>query len=133
MSDVPEQPGSAMSRRTFIVLASRGLAAGTVGVPLLLEACTPTTPPAAPTSAPAPPAAKPTTAAPAAGATAAPAAGATAAPAAAAQIGGVKLPTYNPFMGPKPDPAGNSQRLDPASYKFPADLIKSIPQPPGDG
>ncbi len=116
-----------MSRRTFIVLASRGLAAGAVGVPLLLEACTPTTPPAAPTSAPVPPAAKPTTAAPAAGATAAPAA------AGAAQVGGVKLPTYVPFMGPKPDLAGNAQGLDPAFYKFPADLIKSTPQPPGDG
>jgi len=117
MSDVPEQPGSAMSRRTFIVLASRGLAAGAVGVPLLLEACTPAAPPPAPTAAPAKPAA-----------------GATGAPSGAgATLGGVRLPTFVPFQGPKPDLAGNAQGLDPAYYKFPSELIKSVPQPPGDG
>jgi len=117
MSDVPEQPGSAMSRRTFIVLASRGLAASAVGVPLLLEACTPAAPPPAPTAAPAKPAA-----------------GATGAPSGAgATLGGVRLPTFVPFQGPKPDLAGNAQGLDPAYYKFPSELIKSVPQPPGDG
>jgi putative aldouronate transport system substrate-binding protein len=117
MSDVPEQPGSAMSRRTFIALASRGLAVGAVGVPLLLEACTPAAPPPAPTAAPAKPAA-----------------GATGAPTGAgATLGGVRLPTFVPFQGPKPDLAGNAQGLDPAYYKFPSELIKSVPQPPGDG
>ena len=106
-----------MSRRTFIVLASRGLAAGAVGVPLLLEACTPAAPPPAPTAAPAKPAA-----------------GATGAPSGAgATLGGVRLPTFVPFQGPKPDLAGNAQGLDPAYYKFPSELIKSVPQPPGDG
>ena len=106
-----------MSRRTFIVLASRGLAAGAVGVPLLLEACTPAAPPPAPTAAPAKPAA-----------------GAIGAPSGAgATLGGVRLPTFVPFQGPKPDLAGNAQGLDPAYYKFPSELIKSVPQPPGDG
>ena len=106
-----------MSRRTFIVLASRGLAASAVGVPLLLEACTPAAPPPAPTAAPAKPAA-----------------GATGAPSGAgATLGGVRLPTFVPFQGPKPDLAGNAQGLDPAYYKFPSELIKSVPQPPGDG
>jgi putative aldouronate transport system substrate-binding protein len=117
MSDVPEQPGSAMSRRMFIVLASRGLAAGAVGVPLLLEACAPAPPPPAPTAA-----------------QAKPAAGATGAPTGAgATLGGVRLPTFVPFQGPKPDLTGNAQGLDPAYYKFPSGLIKSMPQPPGDG
>jgi putative aldouronate transport system substrate-binding protein len=48
-------------------------------------------------------------------------------------MGGVKLPTYVPFAGPKPDLAGNAQGLDPAFFKFPTDLVKSVAQPPGDG
>jgi len=63
---------------------------------------------------------------------AAPAAGG-GAPATAGGTGGLKLPTYLPFEGPKPDLAGNPQGLDPAYFKFPADLVKSVPQPPGDG
>lgn len=48
-------------------------------------------------------------------------------------MGSVLLPTYVPFSGPKPDLAGNEQGLDPAFYKFPTGLTKSVPQPPGDG
>jgi putative aldouronate transport system substrate-binding protein len=118
MNDVPEQSGSAMSRRKFIVMAGRGVAAGAVGVPLLLEACTPAPPPAAPTTAPA---------AKAATGAAAPATGT------GATIGSLRLPTYVPFNGPKPDLAGNAQGLDPAFYKFPAELTRTVPQPPGDG
>jgi putative aldouronate transport system substrate-binding protein len=52
---------------------------------------------------------------------------------AAGGTGGVKLPTYVPFEGPKPDLAGNPQGLDPAYFKFPKDLVKTITTPPGDG
>jgi putative aldouronate transport system substrate-binding protein len=47
--------------------------------------------------------------------------------------GAVKLPTYVPFEGPKPDLAGNPQGLDPGFFKFPKDLVKSVTTPPGDG
>jgi putative aldouronate transport system substrate-binding protein len=57
------------------------------------------------------------------------------APAAPAAAGGgpVKLPTYVPFEGPKPDLAGNEQGLDPAFFKFPANLTQTVTTPPGDG
>ncbi|HET6320388.1 MAG TPA: extracellular solute-binding protein, partial [Chloroflexota bacterium] len=120
MTEVPEQFGSSMSRRKFIEWASRGAAAGAIGVPLLLQAaCTSAAP--APT---APAAAKPTAGGGATGATSG-----TGGP----NLGGVKLPTYVPFTGLKPDLAGNEKGLDPAFFKFPADLVKSVPQPPGDG
>jgi putative aldouronate transport system substrate-binding protein len=93
-----------LDRRTFVVRTGL-LALGTLGASLL-EACAP----AAPT---------------------APAAGGAAAPAAAGSA--LKLPTYVAFEGPKPDLAGNAQGLDPAFFKFPTDLIKSVPTPPGDG
>src|SRR5216683_2368634 len=51
----------------------------------------------------------------------------------AAAGGGLKLPTYVPFEGPKPDLPGNPQGLDPAFFKFPTDLVKTVPTPPGDG
>src|SRR5262249_55150653 len=93
-----------LSRRKFIGWASRGVAASAVGLPLLLEACAPSPPPAAPTSPPAPKSA------------AAPASGG------GATVGGVKLPTYAPFAGPQADLPGNPQGLDPAYYKFPSKL-----------
>ncbi len=64
------------------------------------------------------------------------AAGATSAPAPAATAangGKAALPTYLPFDGPKPDLPGNEQGLDPAFFKFPSDLVQSVPTPPGDG
>src|SRR4051794_30509429 len=110
MNDVPEQFGSTLSRRKFIEWAGRGAAAGAIGMPLLLQAaCTPaapTTPTAAPGAA-----AKPTT-------------GVAGAASGGATMGGVRLPTYVPFAGPKPDLAGNPQGLDPAFFKFPSDLVK---------
>jgi putative aldouronate transport system substrate-binding protein len=45
----------------------------------------------------------------------------------------LKLPTYMPFEGPKPDLPGTAQGLDPAFYKFPTDLAKTVTTPPGDG
>ncbi len=121
MTEVPEQFGSSISRRKFIEWASRGAAAGAIGVPLLLQAACTAAGPSAPT---APAAAKPTTGGAATGATSG-TGGATQA--------GVRLPTYVPFAGPKPDLAGNEKGLDPAFFKFPSDLVKSVPQPPGDG
>src|ERR1051326_7192326 len=94
-------------RRTFVVRTGL-LALGTVGASLL-EACAPAAPPAG----------------------GAPASGGAAAPAGAG--GALKLPTYVPFEGPKPDLQGNAQGLDPAFFKFPTDLVKSVPTPPGAG
>src|SRR5215204_1829635 len=95
-----------LSRRRFIQLAGRGAAAGAIGLPLLLQACAPTGP-----AVPGKPAATGGT-----------------------PSGAVTMPTYVAFEnGPKPDIAGNAQGLDPAFFKFPADLIQSVPTPPGDG
>ena len=91
-------------RRTFVTRAG-WLAVGAFGASLL-QACTPAAPPA-----------------PAAGGGAP--AGTTG--------GALQLPTYLPFEGPKPDLAGNPQGLDPAYYKFPTNLVKTVTTPPGDG
>ena len=60
-------------------------------------------------------------------------ASATAAPGASGGSGQLQLPTYVPFEGPKADLPGNAQGLDPAYFKFPGDLVKTVPNPPGDG
>src|SRR5438132_1113965 len=93
-----------LDRRTFVVRSGL-LALGTLGASLL-EACAPAAP-----------------ATPAAGSGGTSSAGG----------GAVKLPTYVPFEGPKPDLPGNEKGLDPAFFKFPTDLVKSVPTPPGDG
>src|SRR5207244_1917993 len=93
-----------LGRRTCVV-GSGLLALGTIGASLL-EACAPAAP-----------------ATPAAGSGGTSSAGG----------GAVKLPTYVPFEGPKPDLPGNEKGLDPAFFKFPTDLVKSVPTPPGDG
>jgi len=108
---------SRFDRRAFVTRAGL-VAAGALGA-TLLEAC-------GPTSAPAPAASG--------GATPASAGGAAAAkPAATSGSGKASPPTYVPFQGPKPDLAGNEQGLDPAFFKFPSDLVQSVPTPPGDG
>src|SRR5438105_4487909 len=99
----PHATGPAMNRRQFL---ERALAVGAVGLPLLVEACTPSAPASAPAGQ-----------------------SGGAAPATTA----LKPPTYVAFQGPKPDLPGNPQGLDPAFFKFPADLVKSVPTPPGDG
>ena len=38
-----------------------------------------------------------------------------------------------PFQGPRPNLPGNAQGVDPAYYKFPQNLVQSVPNPPGDG
>ena len=96
-------------RRTFVTRSGFLLAAGAVGASLL-EACAPA---ASPAAAPA-------------GAGGTPAAG-------GGSSAGVKPPTYIPFQGPTPDLAGNDQGLDPAFFKFPSNLVQTVPTPPGDG
>jgi putative aldouronate transport system substrate-binding protein len=129
--DVVVDSTSRFDRRAFVTRAGL-VAAGTLGA-TLLEAC-------GPASAPAPAAtAKP--AAPASGGAAAPggASGAATSPAGSGTSTGASggksslLPTYLPFQGPRPDLAGNEQGLDPAFFKFPSDLVQSVPTPPGDG
>jgi len=100
-----------LNRRTFVVRSGL-LALGALGGASLLQACAPTNP-----------------SAPAAGGTG----GGTPAAASGSSGGAVKLPTYVPFEGPKPDLAGSAMGLDPAYFKFPADLAKTITTPPGDG
>ncbi len=98
-----DRESSSRFDRRAFVTRTGALAAGTLGASLL-QACAPASP-----SAPA-------------AATAAKAAG-----------GGVKLPTYVPFQGPKPDLPGSEQGLDPAFFKFPKDLVQTVTTPPGDG
>lgn len=45
----------------------------------------------------------------------------------------VKLPTYTPFTGTKPDLPGNSDGLDPAYLTFPKDAAPSVKGAPGKG
>ena len=46
----------------------------------------------------------------------------------------MKLPTYLPFQGPKPDLAGSEQGVEPGYFRFPKDLVKVWKgDPPGDG
>jgi putative aldouronate transport system substrate-binding protein len=98
-------------RRAFVTHAGL-VAAGALGVSLL-DACAPAAAPSAPAPA---------------------ASGGGATPGAAAAGGGqVKLPTYVPFQGPKPDLAGNEMGLDPGFFKFPSDLVQTVTTPPGDG
>ncbi|HEV7665003.1 MAG TPA: hypothetical protein VGQ62_15845 [Chloroflexota bacterium] len=99
-----DQDHTARFDRRAFVIRSGLLAAGAVGASLL-QACAPAAP-----STSAPP------------------------PAGGVASGGVlKLPTYVPFEGPKPDLAGNAQGLDPAFFKFPTDLARTVTTPPGDG
>jgi putative aldouronate transport system substrate-binding protein len=116
----------------------------------LLAACSapaPTPAPTAPPPAAAPPtpaptqasAAKPTAAAtasaPAASGAAAPTAGvAGSAPGAAVVVGGVRLPTYMPYTGAKPDSPGSADGMIDNGYKsYPATRPKSVQSTPGDG
>jgi putative aldouronate transport system substrate-binding protein len=141
MSDFPDR----VTRRVFI----SGVGLGSLGV-TLLAACSSAAPSVAtpaPTTAPSPP--KPTSA-PVAAATSAPPA-ATSAPAAATSaptagaavvaqpgapviVGGVRLPTYVPFTGLQPDSPGSADGMvDPGFKAYPANRVKSVQTPPGDG
>ena len=103
-----------MPRRGFLRLA----AASAAGLPLLLEACGGT---AAPAGAPSSPAAGSGSAAPSA-----------AAP--ATSSGPLKMPSYIPFQGPKPDLPGSADGVVPPGYlTYPKNLIKAVTQPVGKG
>src|SRR5690348_4787099 len=90
-NDVVQPSSSALSRR-FLAWTSKGIAAGTLSLPLLLEACAPAAPPA---GSGAPPPAAPTSA-PAAPATAAAQAPPTAAPKPTAAPTGAPAPASAP-------------------------------------
>src|SRR4051794_26898901 len=120
---MPERrsPPPSLSRRTFLRWTTAGLTVSGLGG-LLLEACAPSAPrPAAPTAV---------TGAPTASATLAAAGGATT-PVAA---GGVKPPAYVPMQkGTQPDLPPDANGLDAAYFKFPSNLARTVPKPPGDG
>ncbi len=109
---------AALSRRRFLERATRGLAAGAVGLPLLLEACAPTAP-AAPTASTAAP---PTS-------VAAP----TSPPAAAPKPGRI-LPTYIALGSkPKADFPAKDERYEDGYLSYPANPVRSVAEVPGQG
>ena len=130
MSD-SSAPRSALSRRRFLERAGRGFAVGSLGLPLLLEACTPAAP-SVPTLAPttvAPPTAPavPTAAAKPAGA--AP----TTPPAAAPKPSGA-LPAYVALTNkPKADFAAKDERYEDGYLNYPANPTRSVADVPGQG
>src|SRR6266508_1976256 len=50
-----------------------------------------------------------------------------------ALTGGLKLPAYIPFQGPKPDLEGNSAGVPPAYFAYPKNPVKTISGPVGKG
>ncbi len=94
-----------MTRREFVLRAPVAALAGSVGLSMLLDACG-TSPNAAPPAS---------------------SAGGTASTK-------VTLPKYIPFNGPTPDLPGTPDGVVPPAYlKYPTNLVKSVPQPPGKG
>jgi putative aldouronate transport system substrate-binding protein len=94
-----------MNRRRFIRVATAGALVGTTGVPLLLSACSPSTPPAA---------------------------GATSGT--ASKPAGGAYPSYIPLANaPKPDYANDDPRYDPGFDNYPANPFKATQSPPGAG
>ncbi len=103
--------GAGVSRRTFLHVAS----AGAIGLPLLLEACgneASGSNSAAPVSAPA--------------------SGAVA-KSSGTSAGGLKLPTYVPFQGPKPDLPATPAGVPAAYSAYPKQLVKTVQAAPGKG
>jgi putative aldouronate transport system substrate-binding protein len=140
---LPPVPSAIAARRVLsrrAVVARLGvLAAGAVVVPLL-EACTSPAPTSAPPAATAAPttAARPTAAAAQVTTPAQPAPAvapvAAAQPGAAVMVGGVRLPTYIPYTGGKPDSPGSADgMIDPGYKAYPATRAKSVQSTPGDG
>ncbi len=138
---------NSLTRRVFVGRLG-ALGAGSLGV-ALLAACTSAAPSSAPppaTTAPAPPPPKPTSPPAAAPTPAPPAAAVTVAPTPAAAtvaapqpgapviVGGVRLPTYQPFTGVVPDSPGSANGMvDPGFKAYPANRVKAVQTPPGDG
>jgi len=116
-------PHSQLHGRLSRARMLRLLGGGVLGAPSLLAACT-SPAPSAPTLV-APPARTP----PAPTSVATPVA---AQAASGTTIGGVRLPTYIPAKGPKPDLPSTGPGVDDAYLSFPkASLYKSVQQPPG--
>ena len=120
------------------------LAAVSVGLPLL-AACgspspsaapTPASPPTAPPKAPAGATTISTPVQPtaASASTSAPTSLPVTAAGAPVIVGGVKLPTYVPYAGAKPDSPGSTNGMVDAGYKaYPSTRPKSVQSTPGDG
>lgn len=118
-----------LNRRGFIKLSALGALATAVGLPALLAACGEAAP-AASTGA----AASSAGGAPAASSAAAAGAGAGAAASKPVAGGSLKLPTYAPLAAIKPDLPGSADGIiDPGFLSYPANPIKSVPNPPGKG
>src|SRR5690349_20605881 len=49
----------------------------------------------------------------------------------AGSTGALKLPTYVPFQGPKPDLPGTPQGVADAYFSYPKNLVKTVTTPPG--
>jgi putative aldouronate transport system substrate-binding protein len=137
-SPLPDSRTGRFSRRIFVVRVGL-LAAGAAAVPLL-EACGSPAPSSAPpvaTTAPAPARATPAPAATSAAAAGAPTAAAppaAAQPGAAVVVGGVRLPTYVPYSGVRPDSPGSADGMvDPGYKAYPSARTKSVQETPGDG
>jgi putative aldouronate transport system substrate-binding protein len=124
-----------LSRRTFLRAS-----VGATGMTLLLSACAPTPPAAAPTTAPpAPPAPTAAASKPAATVGAPPnptsaqvAANPTPAGAGPVKVAGVTLPSYIPVNGPAPDLPGAGM-LDDGYINFPRTPFKSVLESAGRG
>src|SRR5581483_6160284 len=50
-----------------------------------------------------------------------------------ATLGNLRLPTYVPFNGPKPDLPGTADGVADAYFAYPKNLVKSVTTPPGKG
>jgi putative aldouronate transport system substrate-binding protein len=137
-SPLADSRNGRLSRRTFVVRVGL-LAAGAAAVPLL-EACASPAPSSAPPVATTAPPPAQATAAPAAAGAAAAGAPTAATPPAAAQpgaavvVGGVRLPTYVPYGGARPDSPGSADGMvDPGYKAYPSSRAKSVQATPGDG
>ena len=114
-------PGRQISRRRFIRVSAAGALAGIAGAPLFLSACGPQ---ASAPSAGAPGAKPATSDSPGAGKSAGTKSGPGASP----------LPSYIPFTGgAKPDYFIDDPRYDVGFDNYPANPIKAVPEPPGQG
>lgn len=102
-----------VTRRTVLERGSRFIGAGALGLPMILDACSPAAPQFTP----------PTSSTRAQIATVGAASGGR----------GAGLPTYVPFQGPPADLPGDARGLDPAYFNFPKQLVQSVARPPGDG
>ncbi|HEU0168301.1 MAG TPA: extracellular solute-binding protein [Chloroflexota bacterium] len=121
-----------LTAATALLAACGGAAAPSSAAPGASSPSSPATSGTSPTSA----AAKPSTAS-ASAAASAPGASAAAKPAASGSgeiLAGVRLPTFVPIQGPKPDLPGDAGKgLDDGYITFPKQLFKSVPTPPGKG